>query len=155
MEAKEMENAIKQRVQMVFAEFKITVNRFALQCGLNQKTINDQINGTAKIGAVTLLALLTYRPDLSAEWLLRGVGDMIKTQEINTIVIKNDASGNSVRTGNITGDNNVVGTHNDIPTMNGAQDYKCLLAEKDKQILALQKDKDNLMRLLTNLTSTR
>lgn len=158
MDAKETEFAIKQRVQQVFAECKITVNRFAILSGLNQKTINDQINGTAKIGAVTLSALLAYRPDLSAEWLLRGTGDMLNKQA-DTIIIHNDASGDSVRTGNITGDHNIVGSHNGAAPATGTNtmqdDYKRLLAEKDKQIINLQKDKDNLMQLLTNLTAKR
>lgn len=108
MEAKETETAIKQRVQQVFAECKITVNRFAILSGLNQKTINDQINGTAKIGAVTLSALLAYRPDLSAEWLLRGTGDMLITNKPTEININNSNMGHHNTNTNFGGTQTIV-----------------------------------------------
>lgn len=108
MEAKETETAIKQRVQQVFTECKITVNRFAILSGLNQKTINDQINGTAKIGAVTLSALLAYRPDLSAEWLLCGTGDMLITNKPTEININNSNMGHHNTNTNFGGTQTIV-----------------------------------------------
>lgn len=134
MEAKETETAIKQRVQQVFAECKITVNRFAILSGLNQKTINDQINGTAKIGAVTLSALLAYRPDLSAEWLLRGTGDMLISNKPMEINIDNSSRGH-----HNTNTTNYGGTQT-ITTSD--------LAELKQQIAELKADKEKLYQLL-------
>ena len=132
MEAKETETAIKQRVQQVFAECKITVNRFAILSGLNQKTINDQINGTAKIGAVTLSALLAYRPDLSAEWLLRGTGDMLITNKPTEININNPNMG-----------------HHNTNIGSGTQTIaNSDLAELKQQIAELKADKEKLYQLL-------
>ncbi len=132
MEAKETETAIKQRVQQVFAECKITVNRFAILSGLNQKTINDQINGTAKIGAVTLSALLAYRPDLSAEWLLRGTGDMLITNKPTEININNANMGHH---------NTNIGSGTQTITNSD-------LAELKQQIAELKADKEKLYQLL-------
>lgn len=132
MDAKETEFAIKQRVQQVFAECKITVNRFAILSGLNQKTINDQINGTAKIGAVTLSALLAYRPDLSAEWLLRGTGDMLITNKPTEININNANMGHH---------NTNIGSG--IQTITTSD-----LAELKQQIAELKADKEKLYQLL-------
>ena len=70
-----MENDIKMRVQRAMKELEISVNALSNFRQLTRSTVNDQINGASKIGASTLEALLEYRPDLSAEWLLRGVGD--------------------------------------------------------------------------------
>ena len=72
-----MENDIKMRVQRAMKELEISVNALSNFRQLTRSTVNDQINGASKIGASTLEALLEYRPDLSAEWLLRGVGDML------------------------------------------------------------------------------
>ncbi len=138
MDAKETEFAIKQRVQQVFAECKITVNRFAILSGLNQKTINDQINGTAKIGAVTLSALLAYRPDLSAEWLLRGTGDMLITNKPMEINIDNSNRGHHNNIGSGTQTNNSGDT----------EMWKKIIAEKDAQIAELKADKERLYQLL-------
>lgn len=79
-----MENEIKKRVAYAMKELEISVNALANFRQLTRSTINDQINGASKIGAATLEALLAYRPDLSAEWLLRGTGDMLVTHN-NTI----------------------------------------------------------------------
>ncbi len=89
----------------------------------------------------------------SFDWVLNGTPPMMKEQHSNTVVIHNDASGDSVRTGNINGDNNVVGTQNTSNADITTAQYKRMLAEKDKQIAELRKDKENLMQLLTNITT--
>lgn len=138
MDAKETEIAIKQRVQQVFAECKITVNRFALQSGLNQKTINDQINGTAKIGAVTLCALLAYRPDLSAEWLLRGEGSMLRSIDAKP--------NNVINFGHHNSNNNVGGTQTIVTK--SAQQLPTMTREE--AITALINQNTDLIKLLKN-----
>lgn len=70
-----LEQELKQRVaDIVKSDYKSSVNKFAAELGLRQTTLNDQINGKGKISACTLLAILSVRPDISAEWLLRGIG---------------------------------------------------------------------------------
>lgn len=99
-----MENDIKMRVQRAMKELEISVNALSNFRQLTRSTVNDQINGASKIGASTLEALLEYRPDLSAEWLLRGVGDMLTTTQT--------ANGNAapVYQNNGNGGNNVTQT---------------------------------------------
>ena len=76
MNKTDLEQALKQRVmEIVRSDYKSSVNKFAAELGLRQTTLNDQINGKGKISACTLLAILSVRPDISAEWLLRGIGD--------------------------------------------------------------------------------
>lgn len=77
MKQSEVEKDVKQRVLQVLDECKISVNKLASSFEANTRTLNDQINGGSKIGAATLVALADFRPDLSAEWLLRGTGDML------------------------------------------------------------------------------
>lgn len=78
MKQVELEQTLKQRViEVVNLEYKTSVNKFAAALGLRQTTLNDQINGNSKISAAVIIALLSVHPDISAEWLLRGTGEML------------------------------------------------------------------------------
>ena len=79
-----MEKRIKERAKQALKELEISVNELANFRQLTRSTINDQFNGNSKIGAATLEALLAYRPDLSAEWLLRGEGEMLISSVVPT-----------------------------------------------------------------------
>jgi transcriptional regulator with XRE-family HTH domain len=72
------EKSLKQRIIDLLLSQNVSVNLFAKSSGLKQTTLSDQINGESKISAITLTALLEYFPNLSAEWLLRGEGEMLK-----------------------------------------------------------------------------
>lgn len=79
-----MEKRIKERAKQALKELEISVASVAKFRGLSDRTLLDQINGSSKIGAATLEALLAYRPDLSAEWLLRGTGEMLISSVVPT-----------------------------------------------------------------------
>lgn len=81
MNQNDAEKEIKQRVLDVLNECKISVNKLALTFGASTRTWNDQINGSSKISAATLVALANFRPDISAEWLLRGSGSMLISEQ--------------------------------------------------------------------------
>ena len=77
MNRTKLEQDLKQRVaDIVKSDYKSSVNKFAAELGLRQTTLNDQINGNGKISTTTILSILQVRPDISAEWLLRGTGEM-------------------------------------------------------------------------------
>lgn len=81
MKQVELEQTLKQRViEVVNLEYKTSVNKFAAALGIRQTTLNDQINGNSKISAAVIIALLSVRPDISAEWLLRGSGSMLLSE---------------------------------------------------------------------------
>ena len=79
-----MEKRIKERAKQALKELEISVTAVAKFRGLSDRTLLDQINGASKIGTATLEALLAYRPDLSAEWLLRGTGEMLISSVVPT-----------------------------------------------------------------------
>lgn len=79
-----MEKRIKERAKKALKELEISVNELANFRQLTRSTINDQFNGNSKIGAAALEALLAYCPQLSAEWLLRGAGDMLISSVVPT-----------------------------------------------------------------------
>lgn len=71
-----MEEDVKKRIKEVLNEFSASVTQIANQFGVNQKTLNNQINDTTTLSVSTILLILEAFPDVSAEWLLRGKGEM-------------------------------------------------------------------------------
>ena len=84
MNRTKLEQDLKQRVaDIVKSDYKSSINKFAAALGLRQTTLNDQINGNGKISATTILSILHVRPDISAEWLLRGTGEMYISENLS------------------------------------------------------------------------
>ncbi len=81
MEQPFFETEVKNRVIYALNENKISVNRLATSSGISTRTLNDQVNGNSKISASTLVALANYCQNVSAEWLLRGTGEMYLTED--------------------------------------------------------------------------
>lgn len=50
---------------------------FALQIGIKQQTINNYTKGKRTVSLDAIIAILTAYEDVSAEWLLRGKGEML------------------------------------------------------------------------------
>ena len=51
---------------------------FAAKIGVQQMTLWGQLNGKRKLSLDSVLAILNSYPELSAEWLMRGTGEMKK-----------------------------------------------------------------------------
>lgn len=127
-----METDIKNRVKVALRALDISPYSIARMQNLNERTIYDQINGNSKIGVATIEALLAYRPDLSAEWLLRGTGDMLITNKPTEININNANMG-----------------HHNTNIGSGTQTIaNSDLAELKQQIAELKADKEKLYQLL-------
>lgn len=75
-----------QRLNEVVAYSGKSIRAFAIQCGINQPTLDKQLKGTRGISIETVMSVLSAFPKVSAEWMMRGVGDMLKadSQNINT-----------------------------------------------------------------------
>lgn len=67
---------IKGRLQQVLAEYESNPTQLAKQFKVNQKTLNNHINGDVEVSVSTLLLVLDAFPNVSADWLLRGKGEM-------------------------------------------------------------------------------
>lgn len=67
---------MKERILTIIQVLAIPERRFALHCGLKQNTLLDQLHGTSQVTLKTVMAILEAFPEISAEWLLRGVGEM-------------------------------------------------------------------------------
>lgn len=72
-----MEKAVKQRIRSLLAEFGSNPTVLAKEYSVNQKTLNNQINSDTQLSASTILLVLNAFSGISAEWLLRGKGEML------------------------------------------------------------------------------
>ena len=77
-----MENAVKERIKEVLHYKKITLSGFAGDNNALQKKLSRQINLGGGLTFETISAILERYPDISAEWLLRGNGEMHKASAL-------------------------------------------------------------------------
>ena len=59
---------------------------FALKIGVKQQTLNNYTNGKRPVKLDTVLAILHTYSDVSAEWLLRGKGEMFLSDNLPPIL---------------------------------------------------------------------
>lgn len=76
-----MEVTIYQRVKLVLEDKSISVNALSKQINVAQATLNPQLRGDRTLAANIVEKILTAFPDVSAEWLMRGVGTMYSNQD--------------------------------------------------------------------------
>lgn len=118
------EKAVRDRVAELQKEKGFTENGLADGDTPTQKRLNRQLSHGSAITLDTLLRILEAYPDVSAEWLLRGSGDMF--------IVKGGVTGANKVTGrNAT----VIGSQSNNELSEGF--VRELLAEKDKQIQSL------------------
>ena len=73
-----MESSVLQRVKEIMDVYNISVTALSKKINVAQTTLNRQIQGEGVISLTTICLILDYFKDISAEWLLRGEGEMIK-----------------------------------------------------------------------------
>lgn len=74
-----MENLVLERLKEFLSVEKLSVNAFSKTIGIGQTTVNNYFLGNRKLSLELITNTLTAFPSLSAEWLLRGEGDMYKS----------------------------------------------------------------------------
>ena len=79
---------VKQRVQSALSIVGSNPTQLAKLFKVNQKTLNNQINGTTDLSVSTILLILEAFPQISADWLLLGTGKMEK-QDVADLVEEN------------------------------------------------------------------
>lgn len=76
-----MEAAIYQRVRLILEDKSISVNALSKQINVAQATLNPQLRGDRTLAANIVEKILAAFPDVSAEWLMRGIGTMYSNQD--------------------------------------------------------------------------
>lgn len=74
---------IRERFKSVLLHYGVTLSSIAIDSAM-QTRLSRQINAGAAITYDTINRLLDVFPDVSAEWLMRGKGEMILTDNMPT-----------------------------------------------------------------------
>lgn len=65
------------RIKEIIAYYSLSNRAFSIKCGLKDNTFINQLNGVREISLNTINAILLSNEDISAEWLIRGKGEML------------------------------------------------------------------------------
>lgn len=74
-----METTVAQRIKSILNDNQISIAAFAKMIGMLQVTCNRQIRGDQAVSLAMIEGFLHVFPDISAEWLLRGEGEVYKS----------------------------------------------------------------------------
>ena len=72
-----------ERVKKIIETKSKSIREFSSMIGVKQVTLNQQISGSRSLSLDVVIAILNSFEDISAEWLLRGSGEMIKENNAN------------------------------------------------------------------------
>lgn len=124
MDYEKLDTEVRGRIRQLQTEKGFTENGLAQGETSAQKRINRQLSHGAALTLDTVLRILMAYPDVSADWLLRGAGEMQKASAPITGAA-----------GPVTGKNaTVIGQQTATLSETFVRD---LLAEKDKTIQTL------------------
>ena len=76
----EAEN-VRMRINAVLKEKGLTENSVAAGDSATQSRLNSQLSHGKRITLDTVLRILSACPDVSGDWLLRGIGEKYKTTQ--------------------------------------------------------------------------
>lgn len=68
-----------ERIKGIIATMGLSTRKFAINCGLRQNTLSNQLNGMRDLSLATIVAIANSYPEISLEWLIRGTGEMMKS----------------------------------------------------------------------------
>lgn len=72
-----MKDTANQRVRVLLKQKGISITALSKAINIPQATLNRQISGESSMTINVIESILTYFEDVSAEWLLRGKGEML------------------------------------------------------------------------------
>ena len=120
MKYERLEAQVRERIARLRNEKGFSENGLADGDSPTQRKLNRQLSRGAAITLDTLLLILEKYPDVSAEWLLRGEGDMMIGSGNTSSNVAANVSGNNIAVGSVS--EGLVSQ---------------MLAEKDRQIQTL------------------
>lgn len=77
-------NKVRERILNVFSKFSTNINKLSDGDTALRNRLTRQINNDAAITIDTISVVLSAFPEVSAEWLLRGKGEMLLTDTLPT-----------------------------------------------------------------------
>ena len=79
---------ITNRIKELMNALGMSVNSLSKKIGLPQTTLDNQLRGVRKMSLATVEAILAAFDTLSAEWLLRGKGEMFVNNDANEKLVE-------------------------------------------------------------------
>ena len=135
------EKMLKERIQHLLSFKKVSVASIS-DSESERVMLGRQIKGENTVVSFRTIHKLLYMfPDIDANWLILGEGQMQKTVDRPQIFNHNEVNGSTAG-----GSINVGNSNIPVPV-------QMLLDEKDKRISELESDKKQLQGLLSVLTS--
>ena len=71
---------LPDRLQQILSYSRLSVRALAIKCGLKQQTLDKHIKGIAEPSAATLIGIAKAYPEISTDWLLLGLGSMLRNE---------------------------------------------------------------------------
>ena len=81
-----MEKSVTERFKHIIEVKASSATSFSSEIGISQSTLSSQFSSKTGIQLSVITATLKRFPDISAEWLLRGKGEMILSDNLPPIV---------------------------------------------------------------------
>ena len=72
----DMDTGVNQRIKRIIEDSGKTITSYSCLIGVSQPTLKACVDGSNKPSYDTIQKILVVNPTISAEWLLRGKGDM-------------------------------------------------------------------------------
>jgi len=126
-------SSIVDRIKELCTHLKVSENRFAGEIDVNPQTLNNYTSGKRKIGYEVVDKILIRYPQVSAEWLLRGVGSMFCCGDANIDEVFNTG----IQQNNVEGNNTAV-MNGDAVLQKENELLKKQIEDKDKEIAFLR-----------------
>lgn len=76
-----MEVTIYQRIMSILEDKQLSVNALSKMINMSQTTLNTQLKGERTLSANVVAKVLETFPEVSSEWVMRGVGSMYCKEE--------------------------------------------------------------------------
>jgi len=92
---------MKDRIQRIIDEENLTPSRFADEVGLNRPAVSHILNGRNNPGLDALQRIITRFPNINANWLITGKGNMYDKSDFNGVKIQSLFDENPVNQDNI------------------------------------------------------
>lgn len=157
-------NTLNARFEVYRTAQRLTKAQFARDIGIDQGNMGAMLRGTRGVTADLIESFLRAYPDVSAEWLLRGEGEMLRTAPATaSLSIGGDNNGTasiSARGNTTTHTTNNYGgcpetmanEKLDQQALTDLRTKMAVLEERTKSLTSLLDEKDRIIKLFERLT---
>lgn len=136
------EKLLKERIRHMLNYKRMSISKIAEGNETLRVKLGRQINGEDTSVQFSVLYMLLYMfPDIDANWLILGEGQMTKTTDRPNIINHNEVNGS-------TAGGSIYVSNSNIPVP-----VQVLLEEKDKRIAELESNNKTLRMVLDSMTA--